>query len=138
MRLVCMVCGHEVEADTKGLESFVLGRVWGLKKGNKIHDCGHESVFAEVEPIYVSFVCKKTDKPALLLARYELKKWKGRVNFHFLEEGVRNRQEFKKILKNLLKEIEFILKSKKVTDKQRKIKAILVDKIENYREVIQV
>lgn len=136
--LVCAICGEHVHVDLEKIEEFVPKRIWGIKADQGIHYCGHESVFARGEPIYSAFLYNKGDIEAELLSKVELSKWKGKVHFHFLEEGVQNREEFKKILHELLNEIKAILKNPKIIDKEDKIRLIVQDKLEGYREIIEL
>jgi hypothetical protein len=134
---ICAICRQIVKVDKNKLEVFVPNRIWGAELNKKIHSCGHESVFIEGEPAYSAFFIKKNDRAAELISKYELSKWKGKVYFHFLEEGVQNKDEFKKILKHLLEEIDFIFKDKKITDPEDKARLIIQDKLEGYRERIK-
>lgn len=136
-KLICAICRKRVHVDPKKLEEFVPNRLWGAELKQKECDCSHESVFAEGEPIYANFLYKPGDKAMILLSKLELSKWKGKVYFHLLEEGVYGKKEFKSVIMRLLKEIDFILKNPKVENKEEKIRLLAQDKLEGYKEKVK-
>lgn len=135
---VCMLCGTKLNLDKSDLEEFVPGRIWGLTHEKELHHCGHESAFAKDEPLFAAFVAKEGDKAAQQLSKFEFSKWKGKMQFHMLERGVESKDYFKQILKELVEEIDFILKSEKIPNPEEKIRLIILDKLEPYREIIKI
>jgi len=138
VKLICAICRNQVQVNLEDLEIFVPDRIWGLKREPKIHYCGHESIFGfDSFPIYSSFLYKKGDKAADLLSKFGLSKWAGKVKFRFLETGTESKDYFKKILRELLEEADSILKNQKIDMPEEKIRLLIQDKLEGYREKIK-
>jgi hypothetical protein len=132
---VCVFCDKAIK--TKNQESFVKHRILGLAHKWAEHECGHESVFAEgQEDSYVSFLYSKDDEAAKLIAKYGFGMWKNKVIFHYLISGSESKAEFKRILKELLEEIDNLL-DLKVPAAEEKIHLLIEDKFEPYRELIK-
>lgn len=133
-KFICAICGKQLHIDPKKVEEFVPDRLWAIRLEQNIHSCGHESVFARGEPIYSAFLYKPGDKALELLSKLEMSKWKDKAYFHYIEEGVEDTEDFKKVMKRLINEIDFILEDPKIKNKEEKIKLIIQDKLEGYKE----
>jgi len=136
-KFICAICGEHLHIDPNKLEEFVPGRLWGLKLSEKIHSCGHESVFARGEPIYSAFLYKPGDAAMELLSKVELSKWRDKAYFHYIEEGVQDKEEFKQVMCRLIDEVDSILKNPKIRDKEDRVRLIAQDKLEGYKEKIE-
>ena len=135
MATICVFCGKAVSADR--WEPFVPNRIWGLAHKWTEHEHDHQSVFAEgQEDSYSSFLINRDDKAANLVAKYGFSRWKNKVVFHYLVSGSESKEEFKRLLKELLEEIDSILQSE-LPSKEDKIRLLVVDKFEPYREIIK-
>ncbi|MBD3263179.1 hypothetical protein GF374_02260 [Candidatus Woesearchaeota archaeon] len=136
-KFICSLCGKHLHIDPSKLEEIVPNRFWAIKLDENVHHCGHESVFARGEAIYSGFFYKANDKALETLSDVELSKWKNKVYFHYLEEGVEDLEDFKDVMFNLIKEIDSILKNPKIKNKQDKIRILAEDKLGGYKEKIK-
>jgi len=136
-KFICAICGSELEIHPDLLEEFVPGRLWAVELNKKVHSCGHESVFARGEPIYSAFFYKPGDKAMELLSKVELSKWRDKAYFHYIEEGVQDKEEFKQVMRRLINEVDSILENPKIQDKEDKVRLIAQDKLEGYKEKIE-
>jgi len=136
-KFIGAVCGDKVEIDPKLLEEFVPGRLWAIELGKEIHSCGHESIFADGEPVYSGFFYKPGDKAMELIAKVEISKWKDKAYFHYIEEGVEDTEDFKKVMVRLINEVDSILENPKIKDKEDKVRLIVQDKLQGYKEKVE-
>ena len=129
---VCAFCSKEVIGRH---EVFVPNRIWGLQRSAKLHECGHMSVFEEEDDNpFVAYFVKNNDRATQLLVKYGFSKWARKVVFHYEQIGVESHNYFKKLLVGLLKEIDAMLKR---GDSERKIRLIVENKFEPYKEVLR-
>jgi len=136
-KLVCLICGEEVDFDATHMKEFIKDRIWVLEDGNPVHDCGHLSHFAHGEPVYASFLCRPNDEPARLFGELGFSKWKDKVILHPEQEGVEDEDYFKVIMERLFDEIAFIMRSPKIEDKRKKIELLVTHKLEGFKEKIE-
>jgi len=128
---VCVFCNKEVIGKH---EVFVPNRIWGLQQSAGFHECGHQTVFEEDDSPYVAYFIKHNDKAANLIAKHGFSKWKGKAVFAYEALGVESHNYFKRVLANLLKDIDAMLKR---GDSERKIKLVIGHKFEPFKEVIK-
>jgi len=137
MKLICMICGSNLDLDLDNLEEFVPNRIWGLIRHHHLHYCGHESAFERSgEPIYCAFLCKPEDRSALLLSKFVFSKWKNKLIYHYQFEGIETKDRFKKMLKEFLDEADYILKNPNIAEKEEKIRLLAQRKFDKYKEII--